>query len=265
MAGTDKSRPNLGDQDSIDAPVVVLVDPQLPENIGAVARAMLNCGLTALRLVRPRDGWPQEKALAAASGADTVLAAAGVFSTTAEAIADLHYVQAATSRGRDMNKRVLGPRRAAMVLHEAAGRGERCGILFGPERSGLVNDDIALADAVITAKLNPAYRSLNLAQAVLLVAYEWFALGHDGALVEENIIRNGARPASKADVVGFFQHLEAALIKSGFLGLPEKRPIMQRNIRNIFLRAGLLDHEVRTLRGIVTSLTHRHRQERDDS
>ncbi len=260
MAGTDKSRPNLGDGNSAHGPVIVLVDPQLPENIGAVARAMLNCGLAGLRLVRPRDGWPQKQAIAAASGADGVLAAARVFSTTAEAISDLHYVQAATSRGRDMNKRVLGPRRAAMVLHEAAGRGERCGILFGPERSGLVNDDIALADAVITAKLNPAYRSLNLAQAVLLVAYEWFAFSNDAAIVEENIVRNGAHPASKADVTGFFEHLETALIDSGFLGLPEKRPIMQRNIRNIFLRAGLLDHEVRTLRGIVTSLTHRRNQ-----
>ena len=261
MAGTDKSQPNLGDRPSVQAPIIILVDPQLPENIGAVARAMLNCGLTALRLVRPRDGWPQEKAIAAASGADTVLAAARVFSTTAEAISDLHYVQAATSRGRDMNKRVLGPRRAAMDLHKATGRGEWCGILFGPERSGLVNDDIALADTVITAKLNPAYRSLNLAQAVLLVAYEWFALSHDAAIVEENIIRNGAQAASKADVIGFFEHLETALIESGFLGLPEKRPIMRRNIRNIFLRAGLLDHEVRTLRGIVTSLTHRCRDD----
>lgn len=254
MAGTDsRRRRNAAEEGGDVAPAIILVDPQMAENIGATARAMLNCGLTDLRLVRPRQGWPHEKAVAAASGADSVLESAKVFGTTAEAIADLRYVLAATARGRDMNKTILTPRAAGLKTHAFSQSGEACGVLFGRERSGLVNDDVALADAVLMASLNPAYRSLNIAQAVLLFAYEWFQAGSDTE--DERLVRHGAKPATKKELLGFFTHLEQGLDKGGFLHPPEKRPAMVRNIRNMFQRAGLMDHEVRTLRGIISALT----------
>ena len=175
MAGTDRSRAPAPD----DGPVVILVDPQLGENIGTAARAMLNCGLGRLRLVRPRDGWPSDRAVAAASGADAVLDGATLFDTTAAAIADLEQVYATTARPREMIKPVMTPRRAAAEMRAAIGGGRPVGILFGPERTGLLNDDLALADTLISVPLNPAYSSLNLAQAVLLVAYEWAQAGDD--------------------------------------------------------------------------------------
>lgn len=255
MAGTDSRRRKGaavvkgGDV----TPAIILVDPQMAENIGTTARAMLNCGLTDLRLVRPRQGWPHEKAVAAASGADSVLESAKLFDTTAEAIANLGYVLAATARGRDMNKTILSPRVAGEKTRALSDAGEACGVLFGRERSGLVNDDVALADAVLIASLNPAYRSLNLAQAVLLFAYEWFEAGSDSE--GEHLVRHGAKPATKKELLGFFGHLEEELDNGGFLRPPEKRPAMVRNIRNMFQRAGLMDHEVKTLRGIISALT----------
>ena len=243
MAGTDSRRSDSAEVAGGDiAPAIILVDPQLAENIGTTARAMLNCGLTDLRLVRPRQDWPHEKAVAAASGADSVLEGATVFDTTAEAIADLRYVLAATARGRDMNKSVLTPRAAGKKTRAFSCNGEPSGVLFGRERSGLVNDDVALADAVLTVPLNPAYRSLNIAQAVLLFAYEWFQTGSN--LESERLVRHGAKPATKEE-----------LDVGGFLRPPEKRPAMMRNIRNMFQRAELMDHEVRTLRGIISALT----------
>ena len=248
MSGTDRSR----DLPPGEGPAVILVDPQLGMNIGMVARAMLNCSLKDLRLVRPRDGWPNKDALAAASGADRVVEAARLFETTGEAIAGLQRVYATTVRPRDMTKTVVTPRQAAAELRRDIGAGARCGLLFGPERSGLVNDDIALADTVISVPLNPAFGSLNLAQAVLLVGYEWFQAADETPA--RRLEAGGAAPAAKDDLVGFFGRLEAMLDESGFLYPPEKRPTMVRNIRNIFQRTGLTDPELRTLQGILSAL-----------
>lgn len=244
-------------------PAVILVQPQLGENIGTAARAMLNCGLTELRLVKPRDGWPNDRAIAAASGADAVVEAARVFGSTAEAVTDLHRVYAASARPRDMIQRVLTPRSAAMEMRARDAAGERIGVLFGREKAGLNNDDMALADCVIEARLNPAYRSLNLAQAVLLVAYEWYEAGQTGT-TGTRVTQGAGGPASKADLMGLFGHLERELDRCGFLRVAEKRPSMVRNIRNIFQRAGLMKQEVRTLRGIITCLSTRQHRGNED-
>jgi tRNA/rRNA methyltransferase len=248
MAGTDSSKQTME-----GGPAVVLVDPQLGENIGMVARAMLNCGLGELRLVRPRDGWPNPAAESAAAGADQVLAQAKLFETTAEAVADLQCVYAATARPRGMLKTVVTPRQAAAELRAALGQGVRAGVLFGPERCGLVNDDVALADAVLSVPLNPAFASLNLAQAVFVMGYEWL-LG-EMEMPGGELPMGATRPATKAELIGFFERLEAALDEAGFLQPVEKRPIMVRNLRNLFQRAALTEQEVRTLHGIVTALT----------
>ena len=238
------------------APAIILVAPQLGENIGMAARAMLNCGLTDLRLVRPRDGWPSEPARNAASGADIVIDDARVFERTEDAIADLTLVFAATARERAMTKVVLSPGAAAQAMLSAPS-GSRIGVMFGGEAWGLNNDDVALADTVITAPLNPGFSSLNLSQAVLLVAWEWrramLAPAEGGLRISED-----TRPATKAEMQGLFEHLEGALDDSGFLRLREKRPTMVRNLRNLLQRARLTEQEVRTLRGIIASLvTHK--------
>ena len=252
MAGTDRSAGSGGDGPQ---PVIILVEPQLGENIGMVARAMLNCGLTELRLVNPREPWPNAKAQAAASGADLVLAQARLFDGTEEAIADLAHVYATTARARDMVKPVLTPRRAGLELRAQAGRGERTGILFGKEAKGLHNDDVAYAQAIIAAPLNPAFSSLNLGMAVLLVAYEWLVAAAANATAEgETAIGKDTRPATGAELAGLFAHLEGELDACGFLRVAEKRPIMIRNLRNIFVRAGLTEQEVRTLRGVIACL-----------
>ena len=247
MAGTNRRQQALS-----GGPAIILVDPQLGENIGTTARAMLNCGLTDLRLVRPRDGWPSEKARSAASGADQVIDGARLYDSTAEAMADLTRVYATTARQRGMIKRVVTPRRAAGEIRKASAAGEKVGILFGRERSGLENDDIALANAVIAVPLNPAFASLNLAQAVLLVGYEWFQAGDKTPA--DQLIVNETRPATKAELMNFFSQLEKRLIVSGFLRNEEKRPSMVRNIRNLFQRAGLTHQEVQTLHGIIGDL-----------
>ncbi len=231
-------------------PAIVLVQPTLGENIGAAARAMMNFGLSDLRLVRPRGDWPNPKAVNTASGAERILEDARLFDTTPEAVADLHRVHATTARVRDMEKPALSPRRLAETLH---GTGARSGILFGREARGLHNDDVALADSIVMVPASAAHRSLNLAQAVLLIGYEWFQRGGSEAVAPAR--RRGGRPASRTELVGFFEHLERELDACGFLFPPEKRPRMVRNIRNIFARAGLSDQEVRTLRGIVSGLS----------
>ena len=219
---------------------------------------MLNFGLTALRLVRPRDGWPSERAVAAASGADTVIDGAELFDSTAAAIADLNSVYATSARRRNMLKPVMTPAHAAGAMRAAAARGARIGVLFGPERSGLDNDDVSLAEALISVPLNPAHASLNIAQAVLLVGYEWFRQGGEGPGERMELGRAVAAP--RADLLRFFEHLESELDAGGFLRPPEKRPVMVRNIRNMFQRADLTEREVRTLRGIVAALAGRRRR-----
>ena len=254
MAGTDRTRKRSRRAGGMQ-PAIILVEPQLGENIGSAARAMLNCGLTELRLVNPRDGWPNEKAAAAASGADAVLKKAKVYESTAEAVADLRYVFAATARERDMTKAVATPRQAARAMRRFAAKKHGCGVLFGPERRGLTNDDVVLADTLVVASLNPAFRSLNLAQAVLLVAYEWFLAGPSAA--PEKMTKSGAVPATKRELTDFLAHLESELDRAGFLQVAEKRPSTVRRIRNIFQRAKLMDHEARTLHGILVALTGR--------
>ena len=251
MAGTDSTATTETDA---DAPVVILVTPQLGENIGMVARAMLNCGLTDLRLVRPRDGWPNRRAVSSASGADSVLQTARLFDTAAEAVADLERVYAATARRRDMTKDQVTPRQAAAEVRALAAAGGRSGFLFGGEAMGLDNDDVALGDAILAVPLNPAFRSLNLAQAVLVAAYEWFQAGVDVA-GRDVLWPKATRPATKDELLGFFGQLEDALDASGFLHVTEKRPVMVRKLHNIFQRAGLTEQEIRTLRGVVSSLT----------
>lgn len=234
-------------------PVIVLVEPQLGENIGAAARAMLNFGLTEMRVVKPRDGWPNFKAINTASGAHAVLDQAKIFETTEAALSDLHTVYATTARVRDMIKPVLSPNQAAGTLKAAISDGRRAGILFGQEKFGLSNEDVALADSLIIVPTNPDYSSINLAQAVLLVAYEWFQAGDPATLSE--VTRKQSQPATREELHGFFEHLERELDACGFLHPPEKKPRIVRNIRNIFSRANLTDQEVRTLRGIVVGLT----------
>ncbi len=232
--------------------MVVLVSPQMGENIGKAARAMLNFGLTELRMVRPRDGWPNERAIANASGAHDILDRAHVFETSEEALADLDLIYATTARDRHMVKEVVTPREAAQDLRQAMARGRKCGILFGAERAGLTNDDVVLAKKIISVPINPAFASLNLAQAVLLVAYEWFQAGDDVAENDEN--QPQAIPATSQEMVGLFEHLEAELDETGFLYPPEKRPRMVRNLRNLFQKADLTHQDVQTFRGMIKAL-----------
>ncbi len=233
-------------------PSIILVKPQLGENIGTAARAMYNGGLTDLRLVKPKFGWPNENALKPSAGAIEIIKNATVYETTKDAIEDLSLVLATTARPRDMIKRVYTPRKAAEEMLSYHNSENKIGVLFGPERTGLHNDDIALSDGVITVPLNPDYTSLNLAQAVLLIAYEWFQINDNS---EEKQLSDGGRlQAEKKELIGFFEHLESELDNSGFLRVLHKRPVMVRNIRNMFLRADLTSQEVRTLRGIISDL-----------
>ena len=250
MAGTNRKRNSA----AAPGPVVILIEPQLGENIGAAARAMLNAGLTELRLVRPREPWPNPKAEAAAAGAGAVLAEAGIYEQCAAAVADLVRVYATTARARELIKPVVTPRRAAAELRLAVAAGERCGLMFGPERTGLTNDDLTLADTLVTVPLNPGFSSLNLSQAVMILAYEWFQVSD--RTPPRKLVTNATRPATKAELLNFLAHLEASLDECGFLRNREKRPGMVRNIRNIFQRAGLTEQELRTLHGIVSELRH---------
>jgi len=249
MAGTDRTR-GLDGADR-PGPAVILVEPQLGDNIGAAARAMLNCGLMDMRLVRPRDGWPNPRAEAMASGAVAVLDRARVFESTAEAVAELDLVLATTARERDLSRVVLTPRAAAQRVNRHIGKGGKAGILFGPERAGLVNDDVILADAVINVPLNPAFSSLNLAQAVLLVGYEWYQT--DVSVADESDW-GAAPPATIEQREFFFTRLEEEMDKAGFLFPPHLAPTIKRNIRAMFTRANLTDQEVRTMHGVVSAL-----------
>ncbi|MEM7652385.1 MAG: RNA methyltransferase [Pseudomonadota bacterium] len=241
-------------------PVIILVRPQMGENIGTAARAMLNCGLTEMRLVAPRDGWPNQRAFPTASGADCVLERASVFENATDAVSDLHRVFATTARTRDIAKPVLTPRDAAPQMMNAIGDGQKVGILFGAERSGLDNDEVALADTILTFPLNPDFMSLNLAQAILLVAYEWRMVTQEAAEIaaaNSAAMRSGRGQelATKEDLEGLFIHLEEDLEEAGFFVVEEKRGRMVRNIRAAFQRARMTDQEVRTWRGIIKALS----------
>lgn len=243
-------------------PAIILSHPQLGENIGAAARAMANFGLTDLRLVKPRHGWPDAKALAMAAGAARVVEEARVFATLREALADLTLVYATTARERGIAKEVLTPAEAARRLRAAQKRGAEAGILFGNERAGLDNDEISLCDCVITIP-TAHFASINLGQAVLLTAYEWFRAGDatPPARLEHGPIHR--KPARK-ELFDLFDHLERELKESGFLFPPEKRDAMVRAIRATVHRARLTYQEVQTLRGMLVALAKgKHRARKD--
>lgn len=234
------------------APVIILNAPQMAENIGAVARVMANFGLSELRLVNPRDGWPQERAWPLAAGAEGVLNAARVTGTVSEAIADLQLVFATTARPRELQLPILTPRVAAAELNAASRRGERIGLLFGGERAGLETTDIALCQAVVTIPIDPAFKSLNLAQAVAINAYEWRTSLDNTAPA---IFREHSPTADGAAMLGLFEHLERELDAAGFFHPPDKRPSMVLNLRSALGKGRLSEQEVRTLRGVVTALS----------
>ncbi len=235
------------------SPVVILVRPQLAENIGAVARAMGNGGLFHLRLVAPRDGWPQERAWRTASGADRILDAATLHPTVADAVSDLHRVFATCPRPRHIVKPVLTARGAAAELHAIGARSLRAGILFGPERAGLDNDDIACADSLVRYDLNPGFMSLNLSQAVMILGYEWFIARTPDA-PPRTLQTNETKIATKGELENFLSHLVRACDASGFLKNPQKRPGMIRNIRHFFQRGEVTVQELNTLHGVITEL-----------
>ncbi len=255
-------------------PVVVLVNPQLGENIGMAARAMANFGLFELRLVDPREGWDRERAINAAAGASETVERAVVFPDLPSALKDVHYIYATTARPRDMVKVVITPEQAGTDMRVRQKKGQRLALLFGRERFGLNNDEVSLADVVVTAPVNPDYASLNIAQAVLLMSYEWFrheavtlgmATPELAAIAAPGLQVGDSRPASKDELYGFFGHLETELSGAGFFKTDELRPSMMRNLRNVFARAGMTDQEVRSLRGVVSSLTRTHlRRKKDD-
>ncbi len=223
------------------------------ENIGAAARAMLNFGVTGLRLVNPRDGWPNPKAAAMASGASVVIDGARVFETLDAALADCTYVVATTARRRELSLPVQTPGEATAALRECIDKGERCAVLFGGERNGLATDDVARADAIVSIPVNPAFASINLAQAALIVAYEWSCcVGEAPVPAGEGI--ESERPAAREDVARLYDHLEGALERAGYFFPPEMRDAMARNIRVALTRAGFTESEVRTLRGVVKAL-----------
>ncbi|MBN9073960.1 MAG: RNA methyltransferase [Rhizobiales bacterium] len=234
-------------------PAIVLVEPQLGENIGMVARAMANFGLSELRLVNPRDGWPNEKARAAASRADHVIDEAALFPDLPSAIADLSFVLATTARERDNFKPVHGPVEAGRELRRRCRTGERTGLLFGREKFGLFNEEVGLADAIVTFPVNPAFSSLNIAQAVLLMSYEWMKSG-----LERETDTAFASPeftaAPKARLQSLFDHLETALDARGYFRPKAKKPKMIDNLRAVLTRPGFSEPELNVLHGIIASL-----------
>ncbi|MEP3045958.1 MAG: RNA methyltransferase [Roseibium sp.] len=237
-------------------PAVILCEPQLGENIGTAARAMANFGLVDLRIVNPRDGWPSEKARSAASRADHVIDKVQVFESVEDAIADLQFVYATTARSREVPKPVRGPNEAANKAVALGEKGHSVGYLFGRERWGLNNEEVALADEIVTLPVDPDFASLNIAQAVLVCAYEWRNKAVSGELpfvLSEEL----HPPANKDDVLRLFEHLEGALDNANFFRPVERRPHMVRTLRNIFQKAELTAQEVRALRGVIASLEKR--------
>ena len=228
-------------------PIIILVRPQLGQNIGKAARAMLNFGLTELRLVSPRDGWPNPDAGPAAAGADIVLGQAQVFATVADAIADCALVYASTVRRRDLVKPAVGPEEMARDIHAAIGR---TAILFGPERSGLESDDVALATRIVTVPINPEFGSLNLAQAVILLAYEWSR----GSTLAQPTVKDLELPAPQAELEGLIGHLDADLHAAGYFHPPERTQVTRHMIRSIMSKPRWSSREVKAVRGMIRTL-----------
>lgn len=238
--------------DQAPEPVFILHQPQLGENIGAAARAMWNFGLSRMRLVAPRDGWPNPAAVATASGATRLLDRAGLFDGLPDAVADLHMVYATTARPRELTKRVLTPDAAIAEARARAAAGERVGLLFGPERAGLDNDAVARVGAIVTVPTNPAFPSLNLAQSVLLMAWEW---GRQGAAVpSETLAAPTTRPATGAETARLTDRLIAALDAAGFFWPEQKAASMRRTLTNMLARLDLTEADVQTLHGAIRAL-----------
>ncbi|WP_112941621.1 MULTISPECIES: RNA methyltransferase [unclassified Rhizobium] len=248
MAGTNSERLLL-----TEGPVIILVEPQMGENIGMVARAMANFGLSELRLVNPRDGWPNEKAQAAASKADHVIEGTKVFDTLEEAISDLNFVYATTARERDGFKPVRSPVVAAQTLRARFTAGEGTGILFGRERWGLSNEEVALADEIVTFPVNPAFASLNIAQAVLLMSYEWMKSGMEdlGSVPFQAMEQT---PSTKEQLHGLYDQLEEALDSRNYFHPPAKKPKMIDNLRAVLSRRAFTEQEISVMRGVISSL-----------
>jgi tRNA/rRNA methyltransferase len=251
-AGTNRTIASRG-----GGPAIILVRPQLAVNIGMCARAMANFGLADLRLVSPREGWPRtgayrKGAYAAAAGAVHLLEAAKLFDTIEAAILDLNFVWATTARERGQHKPILTPAEAMPECARKITSGEKHGVLFGPERTGLTNDEVGVADAIITFPVNPAYASLNLAQAVLLTGYEWMRAVTDAKPPFAPVQHSPAAPREMA--LSFFDYLETELLRAGFFRPESKLPVMRRNLRNMFHRMQLTEQDVSTLRGMVVRL-----------
>lgn len=229
-------------------PIIILDSPQLGENIGAVARVMTNFGLLNLRIVNPRDGWPNPSAVVMAAGAEEVLEKAEIYDDYNKAISDIQILHATTARKRDINKKLITPKESVQKLANIKGKKA---ILFGPERTGITNQNIIMADRLVSIPVNPEFSSINLAQSVGIWCYEWFC--------NQGLEVRGQRSeiAKKSELDGLFKHLESELDKAGFFKVSEKREKMIQNIRAMLLRAELSSHEVRTLRGIIRSLTNR--------
>jgi tRNA/rRNA methyltransferase len=247
-SGTDKTKRWI----ETPAPIVVLVEPQLGDNIGAAARAMANFGLSRMRLVKPRDGWPNPRAWIAASGADRVLDAAELFDSIEAAIADMTCVLATTARAHDQAKPVISPEDGARLLAPRIAAGETVGVLFGRERYGLENHEVALADRIVTLPVNPAFASLNLAQAVLIVAYEWSRLLSNGELPFAMPRKSG--PATREQLLAFFANLERELEKVEYFRPADKRETMLVNLRNIFHRMEATRQDIQTLQGVIMAI-----------
>ncbi|MEM9060812.1 MAG: RNA methyltransferase [Pseudomonadota bacterium] len=249
MSGTDHSSPADW---SPDGPYFVLVQPQMGENIGAAARGMWNFGLRRMRIVDPRDGWPNPAAVAMASGAGALLDDAQIFPTTAEAVADAQVIYATTARTREMTKRVLTPEAAMAETRRHIDAGRKVAVLFGPERAGLGNADVVLADAIISVPVNPAFASLNLAQCVLLTAYEWRR--QRDQTPAERLEGEQTDPANAEAVGKLFEYLETELDRAGFFFPEDKKPAMTASLENLLRRAALTDQDARTLWGVIRAL-----------
>jgi tRNA/rRNA methyltransferase len=247
-AGTDKTKRWI----ETPAPNVVLVEPQLGENIGAAARAMANFGLARLRLVKPQQGWPNEKARVMAAGADRILDSAVLYDSLNEAIGDCTFVLATTARNHDQAKPVISAEAAASEMAKRVGMGENVAIVFGRERIGLENHEMALADGIVTLPVNPAFASLNLAQAVVIVAYEWFKLAIGGELPFS--MPDKSPPVAKQQLDAFFSDLKRELERVEFFRPEEKRGTMSVNLRNIFQRMAPTQQDIRTLHGVINAI-----------
>ena len=248
MSGTNRKNRLIS-----EGPVIILVCPQLGENIGSSARAMANFGLRELRLVAPRDGWPSTSAKASAAKADYILEEAELHDTLESALGDINYAYATTARQREMLKPVNSPEQSAIELRRRHNSGDRTALIFGRERYGLESTEVALADEIITFPVNPAYASLNLSQAVLLMSYEWFKTSNP----DLPILEPSSCPAEKQDLFHLFDHLESALDTTDYFRPAHKKATMVENLRTIFQKVKLSKQEIHALRGVISSFEGR--------